>query len=363
MPIDVMAEWLGGRRQPDLPASCPVVLHPGVSVVVCTRGRPEPLAALLESLRDQRLAPDEVIVVDASDGSTSENVTARFADGGGEGFSIRYVRVSGELRGLTRQRNLGAGLASRDLTAFFDDDVVVGEGCLEAMERVLREGGGTIVGVGASVVSADKPSRGIWYLRRLLWLVTSLQPGRYCGSGMSTPWDAEVFDETTVVDWLPGCGMLWPTRLVRAQQFREEFEGYAQGEDLEFSLRAALFGDLRVAAGAVVRDTHAPVGRPRGVERGYFSLRNRFLIHRIRPENLSLSRKSWFIYTWTMDTIFLLRHLPYPRRWVPVAQEVAGRVLAGCDLIRGRKARRFNERGSGERDSQVPPWTQTGNAL
>ena len=95
-----------------------------------------------------------------------------------------------------------------------------------------------------------------------------------------------------------------------------------------------------------MRDIHAPTGRPRGVARGYFGLRNRFLIHRLRPENRTAPRVGWFVYTWTVDTLLLLRHLVYPHRWAPAVQEMAGRVLAGWDLMRGRGARRFEERGS-----------------
>jgi GT2 family glycosyltransferase len=101
-----------------------------VSVVIPTRGRPERLEALLESLHGQTLAPQafEVIVVD---------------DGGGAGASVveRERRRRGlELRVITRDRSGGPGAARNDgwraarasLVAFVDDDCVALPGWLEA---------------------------------------------------------------------------------------------------------------------------------------------------------------------------------------------------------------------------------------
>jgi GT2 family glycosyltransferase len=87
-----------------------------VSVIVCTRERPDDLARCLESLAGIRKGGHEVIVVD---NAPATNRTAAVA----ARFDVRYVLEPGQ--GLDRARNAGVRAATRDIVAFVDDDVVV----------------------------------------------------------------------------------------------------------------------------------------------------------------------------------------------------------------------------------------------
>ncbi|WP_132055515.1 glycosyltransferase family 2 protein [Pseudocnuella soli] len=104
-----LQQALDQPEQNELPQSVPV------SVVICTRNRAAQLANCLVSLATQRVAPQEIIVVDnaPSDNSTAE-VAARFPD-------IRYIRES--KTGLDIARNTGALAASYPVIAYTDDDV------------------------------------------------------------------------------------------------------------------------------------------------------------------------------------------------------------------------------------------------
>lgn len=87
----------------------------GVSVVVCTRDRPEPLAACLRALSRQTRPPREVVVVDNAPASA---LTRRCVDG----FpGVRYVAEP--RRGLSAARNAGVRASTGDVVAFTDDDV------------------------------------------------------------------------------------------------------------------------------------------------------------------------------------------------------------------------------------------------
>ena len=88
-----------------------------VSVVVCTRDRPEALARCLASLRELRVRPREIVVVDnAPSDDATRRIVAALPD-------VRYVRE--QRPGLSRARNAGVGASSADIVAFTDDDVVV----------------------------------------------------------------------------------------------------------------------------------------------------------------------------------------------------------------------------------------------
>lgn len=101
-----------------------------ISVVVCTRDRPESLRRCLVALCGQDYPSYEVIVVDSAsqDGATAQVVAAT---------PFRYLRV--ELPGLDRARNDGAAAASHDIIAYTDDDVVAGPGWLRHITAAFAD--------------------------------------------------------------------------------------------------------------------------------------------------------------------------------------------------------------------------------
>lgn len=87
-----------------------------ISVIVCTRDRPQPLGACLAALCAQRVAPAQILVIDNSSTRSAESVCLAFPQ----------ARYAHEPRpGLSIARNHGLRLASGALIAFTDDDVVV----------------------------------------------------------------------------------------------------------------------------------------------------------------------------------------------------------------------------------------------
>jgi GT2 family glycosyltransferase/SAM-dependent methyltransferase len=100
-----------------------------ISVIVCTRERPEALARCLAALGALRRPPDELVVVDNAPGS---DATRRLVAG------VAGVRYVAEPRpGLSRARNAGLRAARGELIAFTDDDVVVHPEWLGALEQAF----------------------------------------------------------------------------------------------------------------------------------------------------------------------------------------------------------------------------------
>ena len=85
-----------------------------VSVVICTRDRPDDLRRCLASVAALEPAPKEVIVVDQ--GETPFHPPPGLP-------SFRHERM--RERGLSRARNRGLSLARESIVAFLDDDCVV----------------------------------------------------------------------------------------------------------------------------------------------------------------------------------------------------------------------------------------------
>ena len=93
---------------------------PMVSVVVCTKDRPDSLVSVLRGLTALHDEPYEIVVVDNAPIYVPEQAVLREF---GEDPRVRYVRQ--RRRGLSSARNRGLAEATADIVAFTDDDVRV----------------------------------------------------------------------------------------------------------------------------------------------------------------------------------------------------------------------------------------------
>jgi GT2 family glycosyltransferase len=93
------------------------VLTRSISVVVCTRNRPDDLRTCLTALAACDPPPGEVIIVDnAPDGRATRDAVAAFPF---------CTYIAEPLKGLSNARNAGVRASRGDIIAFTDDDVVV----------------------------------------------------------------------------------------------------------------------------------------------------------------------------------------------------------------------------------------------
>ena len=102
-----------------------------VSVVVCTRDRPEPLERCLGSLQQLTPAPQEIVVVD----NASRSSAVRDLVEGTRG--VRYVAEPRP--GLSVARNTGIRSTVGEVVAFTDDDVVVEPHWIARLQRAFDD--------------------------------------------------------------------------------------------------------------------------------------------------------------------------------------------------------------------------------
>ncbi|MCE5292650.1 MAG: glycosyltransferase [Nocardiaceae bacterium] len=102
-----------------LPAAPPYAGDGAVSVVICTKDRPDQLRVALSSLVSLAYPNMEIVVVDNNPSSgLTKPVVAEFTE-----HQIRFVQAS--TPGLSVARNAGALAATSPIVAFTDDDVIV----------------------------------------------------------------------------------------------------------------------------------------------------------------------------------------------------------------------------------------------
>lgn len=126
LPIDGLA--------PVAALSNDIVDRPMISVVVCTRDRPESIINMLRSVTAVHYEPFEIVVVDnaPSSDATRDAVLAEY----GDDPRIRYVREPRP--GVSCAKNRGLLEASADIVAFTDDDVTVDPWWLDGVVRGFR---------------------------------------------------------------------------------------------------------------------------------------------------------------------------------------------------------------------------------
>ncbi len=329
---EVIARHFFGCEEASL-AARPTEIR-GVTVVICTYRRSASLRRFLESLALQIRMADLILIVDASETDETDQMIRKWVEEDPGGRRLAYFRVTGTLKGLTRQRNFGLRWVGTDLVAFFDDDIVLKPGCLGELEGIFRSRGDGVVGAVPWIENDPKAPGRLWKLRRALGMVSHLRPGSYHRSGISIEWSIGQ-DQETIADgeWIFGGATMWRTSVPRRLGFHEAFGGYAQGEDLEFSLRARKSGRLVCNPRARALHLHEPGGRPDHFRLGYMAIWNRYEIHRRCLDNRTWRDVLWFIYAWTVDSILMGRYLVRPRLFVPTLQQWAGRVRAAWDLV------------------------------
>lgn len=295
-------------------------LQTGLTVCICTYKRPASLRQFLDSLAEHDTKPDRLVIVDASPDKRTKEAFAAFERVDDLAEEVVYWHVTGELDTLTCSRNYALSSVATDLAVFFDDDIVLQDGCLKEMVKVHRDEGDAVVGVGAlDLHGVQKPST-MWKIRRLFWIAPTLKPGAYARTGVSIPWTFQgATDEILEGDWLSGCCMMWKTAVARRVGFNEGFGGHSTGEDLDLSLRMGRHGKLMVAGKAHILHLHDAAGRPNSYMMAYAGIHNAYDIHRRCLQNRSFLDVIRFMYAYGMDTalrtVTMLRPGQVSRRW------------------------------------------------
>ncbi len=122
-------QWPSGPPQSQ---TRPLSTLPDVSIIVCTRDRPQLIRECLQSLLSLTYTGTlEIVVVDNAP-STDETATVVQA-ATAEDVRIRYVRQ--DKPGLSAARNAGLHAARYELVAYTDDDVLVADDWIEGIVR------------------------------------------------------------------------------------------------------------------------------------------------------------------------------------------------------------------------------------
>jgi glycosyltransferase involved in cell wall biosynthesis len=94
-----------------------------ISIIIPTKNRPQDLYKAIKSIINQKIKPDELIVVDQSIDSSSKNLIEDLFKVN-QNIILNYV-LDSKIDGLVKAKDFGVNISKGDLILFLEDDVVL----------------------------------------------------------------------------------------------------------------------------------------------------------------------------------------------------------------------------------------------
>ena len=205
-----------------------------LALVITTHERPEALAAVLDSVARQRVAPAQIIIADDGSGAATKEVMAAFA--ARSAVPVRQVSQPHEGFRVARLRNLGIAAAAADYIVCIDGDMLLHPEFIADHQRLARPGYYT---QGVRVHTDAELTK------TLIAAPAALPSFRAAGVGglrrfylLHSPW-------LSMLARVPGNAVIaikscnqgyWVRDLVRVNGFNEAFQGWGP-EDKELCAR------------------------------------------------------------------------------------------------------------------------------
>jgi glucosyl-dolichyl phosphate glucuronosyltransferase len=230
-----------------------------VAVVIPTKDRPDDLESVVKTLLKQTVLPMQLIVVDQSVSSTSEErVKKRFTEhrpNPTEGINLVYLRDA-SISGASAARNRSLGLVRAGIVLFLDDDVLLDQ---DFVQRILEayEQHPNATGVSGIVTNYSPPPRTFrWWSR--LFIRGPLQDDR-----QPIYWSARRLNgrEPIKVTRLGGGLMSFRMSSIGSVRFDEKLTGTCDGEDVDFCMHLGRNARLLITPAARLLHKQSSVGR------------------------------------------------------------------------------------------------------
>lgn len=321
-------------------------------LIVCTYQRPQPLLNLLTSVSNQTVYPDQIIIVDGSLNTATQEVLDK------QDFkNLEYHLVKPQYRGLTKQRNFGIKKVAStvDVVCFLDDDIVLTPSYFKVLLSTYTQHTEAL-GVGGYIsndvvwrkVSSDyipaineffydgyvREDGSRFVMRKRLGLDADRAPAHLpdFAHGRSVSF-LPPSGKTYKVEQFMGGVASYKCKALQEQKFSEYFEGYGLYEDADFTLRLSQKGSLYVNTAAQLYHYHDADGRPNQYAYGKMVLRNGWYVWRVRHPKPSLKARIKWNATAALLTVIRLTNALTSDNKKAAFTEAAGRIAGWWSLL------------------------------
>lgn len=322
------------------------------TLIICTYMRPVPLLTLLQSVKEQTIYPNEILIIDGSTNNDTADIlkTNQFQN-------LKYFKVPSEHRGLTRQRNYGIAKVENiiEIICFLDDDIVLTPTYFENLLNTYQSHPDAL-GVGGFIIDDTisceyvgenyQPTSKEFYfdgwkrkegsrfvMRKRFGLDSDCPPGfsSLYSHGRSVGF-LPPSDKVYEVEQLMGGVSSFKKSVFETLQFSTYFEGYGLYEDADFSIRVAKKGKLYLNTTAKLNHYHDASGRPNKYQYGKMVVRNGWYVWRTKnPKPLLDARIKWHSITLLLTLVRFMNTFTTSKR-KEAFTEAFGRTIGWLSL-------------------------------
>ena len=322
------------------------------TLIICTYNRPKPLLLLLQSVQEQTIYPNEILIIDGSENNETETILKQ-----NPFENVNYFLVSSQDRGLTRQRNFGIErvVIESEIVCFLDDDTVLEHNYFEEIIKTYAKFPEAL-GVGGYIINEDswekigedyvpkihefyydgwkKADGSRFVLRKRLGLDSNVKPGFLpeFSHGRSIgfiPPSGKIYE----VEQLMGGVSSFRKSVFKTFQFSTYFKGYGLYEDADFTLRLSKTGKLYINTNARLSHYHDPSGRPNKYRYGKMVVRNGWYVWRVKnPKPRLNARVKWHSITLLLTLIRFINIFTTTKRKEALT-EALGRTVGWFSLF------------------------------
>jgi glycosyltransferase involved in cell wall biosynthesis len=236
--------------------------HAAISIIIPTYNRSQDLCETLNTLLNQSVKANEIIIVDDSDNDESQSLIISLKQDPRQ-KNLIYIRNVGP-RSITVARNAGFKKASGDIILFLDDDVILHKDYLLGIREVF-EAHPNALGAQGWLVQEVHDGSVNYFLRVLarafyLGHTVNNQCRVFSSTNVTYP---HTLDATISCEWLHGCNSALHRKALREFDFDENLREYTWKEDLDISYRIhkRYPGSLYITPRARLIHKESPAGR------------------------------------------------------------------------------------------------------
>jgi len=292
-----------------------------ISAIIATVGRPELLTLCLESLVNQTVRIEEVVVVHCGDDVETLEVTndARWSEAG---LHVRYFHH--QERNCARQRNFAIERASYDNLLLIDDDVEVDVHWVEELFNPIWADPKVGATMGNLINQPMATPTLFWRIYRTLMhgRAAGFEPGRLVGAALPNGFPTTA-QKPIPCEWIGGgASALRREAFESVGGFASFFTGSSPGEDLDLGYRLSRKWKVYYVPSAICIHHQAPSGREESDQHQYLSMRSRFGILTItmgKSRYVALGHIGLWALVQFLSELASLRHgvlrADLPRAW------------------------------------------------